>query len=109
MIRRPPRSTLFPYTTLFRSRVINYDLHWNPVRLMQRIGRVDRRMDPEIEALLVGDHPDQAELRGKVAYWNFLPPSELDNLLQLYAKVAHKTLRISKSFGIEGKKLLKAE
>src|SRR2546421_1289066 len=23
MIRRPPRSTLFPYTTLFRSRVMN--------------------------------------------------------------------------------------
>src|SRR3712207_7182576 len=28
MIRRPPRSTLFPYTTLFRSRSINtYDLY----------------------------------------------------------------------------------
>src|SRR3712207_9358116 len=26
MIRRPPRSTLFPYTTLFRS--IGYDLPW---------------------------------------------------------------------------------
>src|SRR3712207_7715767 len=25
MIRRPPRSTLFPYTTLFRSRVIGID------------------------------------------------------------------------------------
>src|SRR2546430_5713252 len=25
MIRRPPRSTLFPYTTLFRSSVLN---HW---------------------------------------------------------------------------------
>src|SRR5258708_31842713 len=24
MIRRPPRSTLFPYTTLFRSRIITY-------------------------------------------------------------------------------------
>src|SRR2546427_6112092 len=24
MIRRPPRSTLFPYTTLFRSRMANY-------------------------------------------------------------------------------------
>src|SRR5688572_32567402 len=24
MIRRPPRSTLFPYTTLFRSQPINY-------------------------------------------------------------------------------------
>src|SRR5690242_21399817 len=26
MIRRPPRSTLFPYTTLFRSRQQTYDL-----------------------------------------------------------------------------------
>src|SRR3712207_8501683 len=25
MIRRPPRSTLFPYTTLFRSRMISYE------------------------------------------------------------------------------------
>jgi superfamily II DNA or RNA helicase len=29
------------------TRLINYDLHWNPVRLMQRIGRVDRRMNPQ--------------------------------------------------------------
>jgi len=34
------------------SRMINYDIHWNPVRLMQRIGRVDRRMNPEIEKQL---------------------------------------------------------
>src|SRR5690349_23016047 len=27
MIRRPPRSTLFPYTTLFRSQVLPQDLH----------------------------------------------------------------------------------
>src|SRR5258708_28537963 len=27
MIRRPPRSTLFPYTTLFRSRLARADLH----------------------------------------------------------------------------------
>src|SRR3712207_6114131 len=27
MIRRPPRSTLFPYTTLFRSRVRDDELH----------------------------------------------------------------------------------
>src|SRR2546430_11322789 len=32
MIRRPPRSTLFPYTTLFRSR--------NPLRVQQMTGRV---------------------------------------------------------------------
>src|SRR5258708_25393955 len=29
MIRRPPRSTLFPYTTLFRSQdVVELRLHW---------------------------------------------------------------------------------
>jgi len=88
------------------TRLINYDLHWNPVRLMQRIGRVDRRMNPEIEKQLIADHPDAKELRGKVAYWNFLPPDELDTLLALYGRVSYKTLRISKTLGIEGRKLL---
>ncbi len=91
------------------TRLINYDLHWNPVRLIQRIGRVDRRMNPEIEVRLTDDHPEQKKLRGKVVYWNFLPPEELDSLLALYGKVSHKTLRISKTFGIEGKKLLKPD
>lgn len=88
------------------TRLINYDLHWNPVRLMQRIGRVDRRLNPEVEAQILKDHKDQKSVRGTVAYWNFLPPDELDNLLKLFRKVSHKTLRISKVFGIEGKKLL---
>src|SRR3712207_7300560 len=30
MIRRPPRSTLFPYTTLFRSRQVRRPLLWVP-------------------------------------------------------------------------------
>ncbi|MCH7719405.1 MAG: SWF/SNF helicase family protein, partial [Planctomycetes bacterium] len=91
------------------TRVINYDLHWNPVRLMQRIGRVDRRMDPAIEERIIADHPDQQRLRGEVAYWNFLPPDELEGLLKLYKRVSNKTLRISKTFGIEGRKLLKPD
>src|SRR5205085_353276 len=91
------------------TRLINYDLHWNPVRLMQRIGRVDRRLNPDVEKRLTADHADQAPLRGKVAYWNFLPPDELNQLLTLYARVTHKTLRISRTFGIEGKKLLRPE
>jgi superfamily II DNA or RNA helicase len=91
------------------TRLINYDLHWNPVRLMQRIGRVDRRMDPTIEAAIAADHPDRAKIRGIVIYWNFLPPDELDELLRLYSRVSHKVLRISRTFGIEGKKLLKPE
>ena len=88
------------------SRMMNYDIHWNPVRLMQRIGRVDRRMSPEIEKRLVADHPEAAASRGKVWFWNFLPPEELNKILSLYTKVTQKTLMISKTLGIEGKKLL---
>ena len=91
------------------SRMINYDIHWNPVRLMQRIGRVDRRMNPEIEARLVADHPDVKSSRGKVSFWNFLPPDELNAILSLYRRVTQKVLLISKTFGVEGKKLLTPE
>jgi len=90
-------------------RMINYDIHWNPVRLMQRIGRVDRRMNPEVEKKLAHDHPEAAASRGKVSFWNFLPPDELNTILSLYSIVTHKTLMISKTLGIEGKKLLTPE
>src|SRR3712207_8310055 len=38
MIRRPPRSTLFPYTTLFRSAGVRRDAR---VDLVQRLAAVD--------------------------------------------------------------------
>jgi superfamily II DNA or RNA helicase len=88
------------------SRMANYDIHWNPVRLMQRIGRVDRRLNPEIEKRLLADHPKLAASRGKVVFWNFLPPEELNAILTLYARVTEKTLVISETLGIEGRKLL---
>ena len=91
------------------SRMINYDIHWNPVRLMQRIGRVDRRMNPEIEKRILAHHSQGATSRGKVMYWNFLPPDELNAILTLYTRVTQKTLLISKTLGIEGKKLLTPE
>src|SRR5256885_11729526 len=57
MIRRPPRSTLFPYTTLFRS--------GQPVALGE--GPADRRvedllLDPGVDRELVDDLPHQLEL-----------------------------------------------
>ena len=88
------------------SYLINYDIHWNPVRLMQRIGRVDRRLNPEVEVNLLKDHPEVSNDRGKVTFWNFLPPDEIEDLLSLYYRVSQKTLLISKTLGIEGKKLL---
>jgi superfamily II DNA or RNA helicase len=89
--------------------LINYELHWNPVRLMQRIGRVDRRRSIDVEEHLLKDHPEMKADRAYAYYWNFLPPDELDKLLALYKTVSRKTLAISKTFGIEGKKLLTPE
>jgi|688.fasta_scaffold37775_3 superfamily II DNA or RNA helicase len=85
------------------SLLINYDIHWNPVRLMQRIGRVDRRMNPKIEEKISADHPERP--RGKVYYWNFLPPDELDGLLRLYSRISGKTRMISKTLGVDTGKL----
>src|SRR3712207_8935713 len=50
MIRRPPRSTLFPYTTLFRSRLDQL-----------RLPRVGGRVEPELTAgrVVVPDRDDQ--------------------------------------------------
>src|SRR5258705_848956 len=43
MIRRPPRSTLFPYTTLFRSAVERQLAHRHVVRQQLGIGHAHRR------------------------------------------------------------------
>src|SRR2546429_2736232 len=57
MIRRPPRSTLFPYTTLFRStagtaRVAGIDVVHDPARVRQKIGLVFQ--DPSLDDQLTG-------------------------------------------------------
>jgi hypothetical protein len=88
------------------SLVINYDLHWNPVRLMQRIGRVDRRLDQETEKAL---EAARGRKRGKVQVRNFLPPDEVDHLLRLFSRVSTKVWLISKTLGIPGGKLLTEE
>lgn len=86
--------------------LVNYDIHWNPVRLMQRIGRVDRRMNPAIEAILVKERKSAKATRGKIQIRNFLPPDQINNLIELVGRVEGKTLMISKTLGIPGGKLL---
>lgn len=86
--------------------LVNYDIHWNPVRLMQRIGRVDRRMNPAIEAMLIKERKSAKATRGKIQIRNFLPPDDINNLIELVGRVEGKTLMISKTLGIPGGKLL---
>src|SRR5256885_13200610 len=49
MIRRPPRSTLFPYTTLFRSQRRPVEVHrpHHPVDITPRIGGEEHREEDD--------------------------------------------------------------
>src|SRR5256885_9610510 len=62
MIRRPPRSTLFPYTTLFRSELINkkhsVERHGH---IQQQSPKTDEETEPEI--ILIAQHRADVEQR----------------------------------------------
>lgn len=51
--------------------LVNYDIHWNPVRLVQRFGRIDR----------IGSRNDRIQLI------NFWPDMALDDYINLKARV----------------------
>src|SRR2546422_9764854 len=56
MIRRPPRSTLFPYTTLFRSRDRGHVLERVPEGRILRGERLHLEREGVDRFLLVGNH-----------------------------------------------------
>lgn len=85
--------------------VVNYDLHWNPVRLIQRIGRVDRRRNSELESQILAESPQLAASRDTIFIRNFLPPEAVDKLLRLQSRVSTKAWRISATLGIPTGKL----
>src|SRR4030042_1992948 len=67
MIRRPPRSTLFPYTTLFRSVSGENGRHSGGVRAplpSQAASGVLRRASVSAPGRAGAGHPDAAWLRG---------------------------------------------
>src|SRR2546422_4225897 len=62
MIRRPPRSTLFPYTTLFRSLSVVYSTAENESRMLAINVGLDR-VDYEFVSLLDPSEPRQYSSR----------------------------------------------
>lgn len=54
--------------------LVNYDIHWNPVRIIQRFGRIDRIGSPNEQIQLV----------------NFWPNMELDEYINLEQRVSGK-------------------
>src|SRR3712207_8148673 len=60
MIRRPPRSTLFPYTTLFRSVGEHHD-HERVENQVRRVARREERREPPQDRVLVAPGEELAE------------------------------------------------
>ncbi|GAG17902.1 unnamed protein product, partial [marine sediment metagenome] len=64
-------------------KVVNYDLHWNPVRLIQRFGRIDR----------IGSDYD-------IIYgYNFLPETGIERNLGLKQKLHNRIQEIHDTIG----------
>src|SRR5256885_11351048 len=62
MIRRPPRSTLFPYTTLFRSLVrFAAEVGFRVVVVDRRAGMLTRERFPEATALVRSTRDERSE------------------------------------------------
>src|SRR5438477_11275371 len=59
MIRRPPRSTLFPYTTLFRSGLVTLPMQ-DPRRSLDELDRASRL--PGIRGVYLGTNVNGREL-----------------------------------------------
>jgi hypothetical protein len=65
--------------------IINFDLPWNPMRLVQRHGRIDRINSPF----------------GEVYLRTFFPDQQLDSLLNLDERIRRKLAQAAASIGVE--------
>lgn len=75
------------------SQVVNYDLHWNPVRLIQRFGRIDR----------VGSQHD------RIFTYNFLPETAAEKELGLHQKLQARIKEFNDILGMDSRVLDETE
>ncbi|MGK7901178.1 MAG: helicase-related protein [Hormoscilla sp.] len=66
--------------------LVNYDLHWNPVRMIQRAGRIDR-IGTNYEELFI---------------YNCFPEEGLEELLGLVARLQKRIADIDETVGLDG-------
>src|SRR2546422_2099357 len=86
MIRRPPRSTLFPYTTLFRSVRVEHVSPQDRFKLRPQRHGTERggRLEP---APLVGPKGDRFPVKGYIADRSEEHTSELQSRLHLVCRL----------------------
>ena len=67
------------------ARLINYDLHWNPTRMIQRNGRIDRLGNPHAEIRIA----------------NIFPTDDLEALLRLVERIQTRLSAINETIGLD--------
>ncbi|MCY4655051.1 MAG: DEAD/DEAH box helicase, partial [Dehalococcoidia bacterium] len=75
------------------ARILNYDLHWNPVRLIQRFGRIDR----------IGSEYETIHLH------NMWPDTEVDAELDLTDRLHNRIQSFHDLIGLDSKLLSESE
>src|SRR5439155_27294944 len=82
MIRRPPRSTLFPYTTLFRSstRSAGLPTHARPTRRRSRSGGTSKRSE---------EHTSELQSRGHLVCRLLLEKKKKKTQHRMSQRLAH--------------------
>ena len=73
--------------------VVNYDIHWNPVRLIQRFGRIDR----------IGSNNETIKMI------NFWPTEDLDEYINLRKRVEDRMVIVDATATADDNLLKKAE
>ena len=73
--------------------VISYDLHWNPVRLIQRVGRVDRIGSP----------------KDIINVYNFLPHKRVEEEISIRERIHNRAQEIHDHIGEDAKILDESE
>src|SRR5256886_8792396 len=97
MIRRPPRSTLFPYTTLFRSKAAEISYGRIPA-LEKDITALEKRLaDIQKTGKYLKEEVDAEDIAEIVAKWTGIPvsrmlESERERLTRLEAELAQRVV-----------------
>ena len=104
--------------------LINFDMHWNPVRLLQRSGRIDRRLNNKIEDNT--HYPELVNLARALQkplpayYWhhrqdeapqilNMHLPDELESKLKLVHRLWLKSVLISLVLGFDAQSIISSD
>src|SRR3712207_8360112 len=102
MIRRPPRSTLFPYTPLFRSRTLGGDPHLETLRVEERdLARATLVREQRAPELLApdpyrADHPYPSYVRDRKSTRLNSSHANISYAVFCLKKKIHKTFSANK-------------